>query len=55
MTSTYITAGRKKQKRAKDAKEVSDLEFAQLQLHHVLTGGLNKDGREQLGVGLHLK
>lgn len=33
----------------------SYLEFAQLQLHHVLIGGLNEDGGEQLGVGLHLK
>lgn len=33
----------------------SDLEFAQLQLHHVLIGGLNEHSREQFGVGLHLK
>ena len=37
------------------AKAASDLELAQLQLHHVLIGGLNKDSRKQLGVGLHLK
>lgn len=37
------------------AKVASDLEFAQLQLHHVLIGGLNEDSRKQLGVGLHLK
>lgn len=36
-------------------KVASDLEFAQLQLHHVLIGGLNEDSRKQLGVGLHLK
>lgn len=34
---------------------VSDLEFAQLQLHQVLVGWLNEDSGEQLGVWLHLK
>lgn len=33
----------------------SHLKFSQLQLHHVLTQGLNKHSREELGVGFHLK
>lgn len=35
--------------------EESHLEFSQLQLHHVLTQGLNEHSREELGVGFHLK
>lgn len=33
----------------------SNLQLSQLKLQHVLAEGLNKHGREKLGVGLHLR